>query len=116
MLSQDSSRSYRRRGVRTLIVAILAAWLLAASASAAPRGRQVLILRSLDRGGLIFDRFTTTLRSTIAERSAAPVTIAQFELAPSEFVDHPEDPLLAFLQSAFSNGSKPDLVVAVGGP
>jgi len=104
-----------RRG-RQLIVATLVAGLLAASARAAPAGRQVLILRSLDRGGLIFDRFTTTLRATIAARSAVPVTIAEFELTPSEFVDRPEEPLIAFLKSAFINGSKPDLVVTVGGP
>jgi signal transduction histidine kinase len=103
-------------GRRALTVVGLVAGLLAAPARAAPAGRQVLILRSLDRGGLIFDRFTTTLRSTIAARATVPVTFAEFELAPAEFVDHPEEPLLSFLRSAFVNGSKPDLVVTVGGP
>ncbi len=116
-----TNRSHRLSSVvgvvgRGLMLAALATALLAGSAWAAPPGRQVLILRSLDRGGLIFDRFTTTLRSTLAERSAVPVTVAQFELSPSEFVDHPEEPLIAFLRSAFINGSKPDLVVTVGGP
>jgi signal transduction histidine kinase len=120
MLSQVSNHSSPRktvvRGGRGLTVATLMAGLLAGPAWAAAPGRQVLILRSLDRGGIIFDRFTTTLRGTIAARSTAPVTIAQFELTPSEFVDHPEEPLISFLRSAFINGSKPDLVVTVGGP
>src|SRR5689334_4004608 len=101
-------RSRRRTSLspscRTLMVASLVALLLAARPSAVPSGRQVLVLRSLDRGGLIFDRFTTTLRSTIAAHSADPVTIAEFQLTPSELTDHPEEPLLSFLRSAFANG------------
>src|ERR1700748_2220832 len=102
---------------RRLTVAMLVVGLFAGSTAAAePPARQVLILRSLDRGGMIFDRFTSLLRSTIAARSVTPVTVAQFEVTPAEFADHPEEPLMAFLRSAFANGSKPDLVVTVGGP
>jgi len=97
-------------------VATLLAGLLAMPAPAVAAGRQVLVLRSLDRAGLIFDRFATTLRATIAARSTAPVSVAEFQLAPSELVDHPEEPLISFLRTAFINGSAPDLVITVGGP
>jgi signal transduction histidine kinase len=97
-------------------VAILVTALLAAPAPAVAAGRQVLVLRSLDRAGLIFDRFATTLRATIAARSTTAVAVAEFQLAPSDFVDHPEEPLVAFLRTAFINGSKPDLIITVGGP
>jgi signal transduction histidine kinase len=90
--------------------------LQALSADAAPAVRHVLLLQSLDRGSLVFDRITANFRATLQERASQPVTVTEFVVAPAGFTETPEKPIIHFLQSVFADRPKPDLIVTVGGP
>src|SRR5262245_25958485 len=98
------------------VLAGLLVWLLAASGDAASPVRRVLLLQSLDRGSLVFDRITADFRATLQERASQPVTVTEFVVAPAGFTEAPEKPIVDFLQSAFANQPRPDLIVTVGGP
>src|SRR5262245_47157895 len=69
-------------------------------ADAAPAVRHVLLLQSLDRGSLVFDRITTDFRAALQEHSAEPVTVTEFVVAPAGFTEAPERSIIDFLQSA----------------
>jgi signal transduction histidine kinase len=90
--------------------------LVAAPSGAATPVRQVLVLQSSDRGTIVFDRFTADFREALEERSAEPLTVTQFVIAPAGFAEPPEQPIIDYLMSVFVHRSKPDLVVTVGGP
>jgi len=107
--------STRRRLYRSVLTAILL-WLLAASSEAAPTVRQVLLLQSLDRGSLVFDTVTANFRAALQERTVEPVTVTEFVVAPAGFTESPEKAIVDFLQAAFTDRPRPDLVVTVGGP
>jgi PAS domain S-box-containing protein len=76
--------------------------------------RQVLLLQSFDRGNLILDRFTTSFRVFMYERSPEPVTLVEFVVAPNGF-DIPERAIIDFVRSTFAS-RPPDLVITLGGP
>lgn len=78
--------------------------------------RNILILQSFERGFRVFDRFTEDFQAELAARAHSPITIAQFVVTPAGFAEAPDEPIVAFLRSAFVERSKPDLVVTVGGP
>jgi PAS domain S-box-containing protein len=78
--------------------------------------RRVLLLQSADRENLTLDSLTEHFRAVVEAGSADPVTFVQFVVNPSGFETSPDDATIRFLQSAFSDRARPDLVVAIGGP
>ena len=106
--------SRRCRGVLPCLLVLLFG--TSTEARAESPVRQVLVLQSLDRGSLVFDRFTANFRAALQERVAGPVTVVEFVVAPAGFTETPEKPIIEFLQSAFADRPPPDLIVTVGGP
>src|SRR5262245_14024012 len=98
------------------VLAGLLVGLVAGSAGAAPRVRQILVLQSLDRGSLVFDRFTADFRASLQDRAGEPVTVTEFVVAPAGFTESPERSIVTFLRSIFADRLEPDLIVTVGGP
>src|SRR3954447_19548337 len=92
----------------------LAVLLLAGSSEAAVR--HVLVLQSVERGNLTADFFTGNFRIDLNQRAGDAVTFIEFVVNPAGFDDTPEQAIVDFLQSAFANRPKPDLVMSVGGP
>ena len=78
--------------------------------------RQVLVLQSVDRGSLVFDRFTANFRTSLQERAGQAITLVEFVVTPAGFTESPENAIIDFLQSLFRGGRTPDLIVTVGGP
>jgi signal transduction histidine kinase len=105
-----------RRTCARAILAGLVVLAAAASASPAPPIRHILILQSLDRGSLVFDRFTANFRAALQERAGDSITVFEFVVAPAGFATAPEKPTIDFLQAVFADRPKPDLIVTVGGP
>jgi len=101
------------RTIRHCAWATLLLVLLASHADAAVR--QVVLLESSERGNLVLDRFTATLRARLAEQSVEPVTLTEFVVTPAGFTDSPEQAMVEFLRAAFAGRSKPDLVITTGG-
>lgn len=97
---------------RAWSAALLVSW-LAAPAEAAVR--HVLLLQSLDRGNLTLDSFTGQFRLDLDARSGEQVTITQFVVNPAGFDAIPEEASVRFLQSAYADRPKPNLVMTVGG-
>ena len=77
---------------------------------------QVLVLQSMDRGSLVFDRFTTNFRAALQQRAGTRVTLLDFVVAPAGLTEAPRQPVVEFLQSIYSHRQPPDLIVTVGGP
>jgi PAS domain S-box-containing protein len=77
--------------------------------------RQVVLLQSVERGNLVLDRFTATLRAWLAEHSTEPLTLTEFVVNPTGFTDSPEQAMVEFLRSAFAGRPKPDLIITTGG-
>ena len=73
--------------------------LLASSGEAAVR--QVVLLQSAERGNLVLDRFTATLRMRLGEHSSEPLKLSEFVVTPAGFGNLPEQAMVAFLRSAF---------------
>jgi PAS domain S-box-containing protein len=105
--------SLRHRRLWGWPLAVLLVVLLASSADAAVR--QVVILQSSERGNLVLDRFTAMLRAQLNERSAEPLTFAEFVVSPAGFSESPEQAIVEFLRSAFADRARPDLVITTGG-
>ena len=78
--------------------------------------RHVLVLQSFDRGNLILDHFTTNLRVDLDQRAGGPVNYIQVNVGPTGFVGAPEESVVNFIRSTFTNRSKPDLIVTIAGP
>ncbi len=83
---------------------------------AEPPVRQVLILHSLDRGNLIIDSFTGNFRVDLDQRAGRPVNVVQIVVGPTGFVGAPEQAVVDYIRSTFTNRHNPDLIVTVGGP
>jgi len=86
-----------------------------AAAETAPAVRKILLLQSLDRGSMVFDKFTADFRTVLQERTREPITLVEFVVAPAGFTEAPGKPMLDFLQSIFADQA-PALIVTVGGP
>lgn len=78
--------------------------------------RRVVLLQSFERGNVVLDKFTSTLRIAMDQRSPEPVTFIEFVVNPPGFREMPERALVEFLRSAFAEGPTPDLVITTGGP
>jgi signal transduction histidine kinase len=102
------------RLLRAATRAGLAVLLFAGSSEAAVR--HVLLLQSVERGNLTIDFFTGNFRVDVSQRAGDSVTFTEFVVNPAGFDETPEQAIVYFLQSAFANRPKPDLVMTVGGP
>src|SRR5262245_9494611 len=89
--------------------------LAAALGHASPPVRRVLLLQSMDRGSLIFDRITTDFRMALQGAAGGPVTVNEVVVTPAGFTEAPDQPIIEFLQSVFANRPRPDLIVTIGG-
>jgi len=87
-----------------------------AAAQSVPEARQVLVLQSLDRGSLVFDRFTAEFRAALQKRLGTRVTLFDFVVVPAGIRETPGKPAIDFLQSTYANRRPPDVIVTVGGP
>jgi len=87
-----------------------------AASEAQPAVQQVLVLQSFDRGNMILDHFTSTLRVDLDQRAARPVNFVQVVVGPTGFVGAPEQAVVDFIRSTFADRPKPDLIVTVAGP
>ena len=96
-----------------VVLAGLLLALAARSAEATPAVRQVLLLQSFDRGKLAFDYVSDNFRRELERRPDEPVNFVQFVVSPAGFAVPPEDDIVDFLQSAFADRPKPDLIVTI---
>jgi hypothetical protein len=101
-----------RHVVRSAGVILLCAW---CTVSAQAPARQILLLQSVERGTSVLDYFTAQLRATISEKPSPPVRFTEFVLNPAGFPGIPDDAIVAYLQAAFIDDRKPDLVITAGG-
>jgi signal transduction histidine kinase len=102
-------------GFRAAALAVLAL-LAAASSEAEPVPRQVLMLQSIDRGNLVLDYFTANFRADVDQQVENPINFVQVTVGPSGFIGAPEQVVVEFIRSAYVDRTRPDLIVAVGGP
>ena len=77
--------------------------------------RRVLLLQSFERGNVVLDRFTSTLRGLMDERSPQPLTFSEVIVNPAGFREAPEQAIIDYVRSAFAGDQKPDLVITAGG-
>ena len=87
----------------------------AASSKAQPAVRQVLVLQSFDRGNLVAD-FTGHFRVELDQRAGTPVNVVQVVVGPTGLVGAPEQDVVAYIRSTFTDRPRPNLIMAVGGP
>ena len=90
--------------------------LAAVSAEAQPPVRQVLVLQSFDRGNLVLDHFTGNFRVDLVQGAGTPVNVVQVTVGPTGFVGAPEQAVVDFIRSTFTDRPKPDLIVTVAAP
>ena len=102
------------RGALLTASAVLMVVCAAAAVDAEPR--HVVLLQSFERGNVVLDDFTSTLRKLMDERSAEPVTFMEFIVSPAGFRAIPEEAMVEFLRASYANRLKPDLVITTGGP
>ena len=88
----------------------------AASSEAQPAVRQVLVLQSFDRGNLVADSFTSNFRVDLDHRAGTPVNVVQVVVGPTGFVGAPEQGVVDYIRSTFTDQPKPNLILTVGGP
>jgi signal transduction histidine kinase len=86
------------------------------SGQAQPPVRQVLLLQSYDRGNLILDHFTGSLRVDLDRSAGSPVNVVQIVVGPTGFVGASERAIIDFIDAAYANRPKPDVIVSVAGP
>ena len=108
-----AGRSLRHTLAGLLILVVLPQ---GAPAQTAPAARKILVLQSLDRGSMVFDKFTADFRAALQEHAREPITLVEFVVAPAGFTGAPGKPMLDFLQSIFADEQSPALIVTVGGP
>ena len=88
----------------------------AATSEAQSPVKQVLVLQSLDRGGLSGDAFTSSLRTNLDRRAGAPVNIVQVVVGQTGFVGAPEQAVVDYIRSIYADRPPPDLIVTISGP
>jgi signal transduction histidine kinase len=85
----------------------------AAQSDHAPR--RILVLQSMERSSMVFDRFTADFHAALERRVGARIAVFDFVVVPAGFVEAPENAVFEFLQSLYAD-RRPDLIVTVGGP
>ena len=107
----------RAVGGRLARAALAGVLLLAAPSSEAQSPvRQVLMLQSVDRGNLTLDYFTANFHVDLDQRAGRPVNVVQVVVGPTGFVGAPEQAVVDYVKSTFTDRPKPDLVMTVAGP
>jgi PAS domain S-box-containing protein len=104
----------KKRLARQLAWPALFVLLFAASSEA--EGRQILVLQSLDRGNLALDYLTGNFRVEVDKLAGEAVRFVQFVVSPSGFDVTPDQAIVDFVRSTYTERPKPDLVVTIGGP
>ena len=103
--------------IAALCVALVGLLMLdRASGEVLPPVRQVLLLQSFDRGNMILDHFTGNLRVDLDRSAGSPVNVVQVVVGPTGFVGASEQAIVDFIDSAYADRPKPDLIVTLGGP
>ena len=88
----------------------------AATSEAQSPVTQVLVLQTFDRGNLVFDEFTGEFRLGLDQRAGKPLNVVQVVVGPTGFVGAPEQAVVDYIRSIFTDRPPPDLIVTVGGP
>jgi signal transduction histidine kinase len=88
----------------------------AATSEAQSPIKQVLVLQTFDRGNLVFDDFTGEFRLGLDQRAGKPVNVVQVVVGPTGFVGAPEQAVVDYIRSMFTDRPPPNLIVTVGGP
>ena len=102
---------------RSLHAALLASLPLigAATSDAQSPVKQILVLQSVNRGNLTLDAFTSQFRTSLDQR-AGDVNVVQIVVGPTGFVGAPEQAVVDYIRSIYTNRPAPDLVMTVAGP
>src|SRR5262245_19910709 len=101
---------------KIVMPALMLLWIVTLASSAEAQIRHVLLLHSLDRATLTLDYLTGNFRADVDRLAGSSVRFTQFVVSPSGFEVSPENAIVEFLQSAFSDQPRPDLVMTIGGP
>jgi signal transduction histidine kinase len=88
----------------------------AAQSEASPTVRQVLLLQSFDRGNLVIDTFTSNFLVELDQHADAPVNVVQVVVGRSGLVGAPEQSVVDYITSIYSDRPRPDLIVTAAGP
>ena len=103
------------RGLRAALLGGLLV-IAAATSEAQSPVTQVLVLQTFDRGNLVFDEFTGEFRLGLDQRAGKPLNVVQVVVGPTGFVGAPEQAVVDYIRSIFTDRPPPDLIVTVGGP
>jgi signal transduction histidine kinase len=103
------------RGLRAALLGGLLV-IAAATSEAQSPVKQVLVLQTFDRGNLVFDEFTGEFRLGLDQRAGKPLNVVQVVVGPTGFVGAPEQAVVDYIRSMFTDRPPPDLIVTVGGP
>jgi len=103
---------------RQLRCAALAALLVlvAPPSEAQPPVRQVLVLQSFDRGNITIDQFTANFRLELDRLAGGPVNFVQVVVGATGLVEAPDQAIVDYIRSTFTDRPKPDLVLTIAGP
>ena len=78
--------------------------------------KQVLVLQSVSRGNMTLDAFTGEFRARLDHRAENPANVVQIVVGPTGFVGAPEQAIVDYIRSIYSNHPAPDLIMTVAGP
>ena len=106
----------RSRMTRRLQIALSAAAIVLFTVPGEAAVRRIVLLQSSERGSVVLDQFTATLRVLMDARSAEPLIFTEFVVNPAGFREIPDQAMVDYLRSVFVGGTKPDLVITTGGP
>jgi signal transduction histidine kinase len=105
------------RGRTFLCAAVASLLVLVAQPIEAQSGvRQVLVLQSFDRGNMTVDQFTANFRVELDRLAGSPVNLVQVVVGATGFVEAPDQAIVEYIRSTFTDGSKPDLILTIAGP
>ncbi len=116
-MDQESKRDVALVAILSRCLALASLLMLGpAWGEAQPPVRQVLLLQSYNRGNMILDHFTGNLRVDLDRGAGSPVNVVQVVVGPTGFIGASEQAIVSFIDSAYADRPKPDLIVSVAGP
>jgi signal transduction histidine kinase len=117
-MGQAGSTRPRRTVYRRLCAALLSGLPLigAATSDAQSPVKQILVLQSVPRGNLTLDAFTGEFRARLDQRAGEPVNVVQIVVGPTGLVGAPEQAIVDYIRSIYTNRAGPDLIMTVAGP
>jgi signal transduction histidine kinase len=116
-MGKAGSTRPHRNDSRRLYAALLGGLLVmgAAMSDAQSPVKQVLVLQSVSRGNLTLDTFTGEFRARLDQR-AGNANVVQIVVGPTGFVGAPEQAIVDYIRSIYTNHPAPDLIMTVAGP